>query len=112
MGSSQSQSNSENVRRYEVESWSAGDKLVQDYFKEVSFDSVAVWARALTDKAGIETGDQGLAAKNGTSLQDVCLRISSLWALLRSAEQLQEIPTTGRLWPRLKPWITRYHSSH
>ena len=57
MGSSQSQSNTENVRRYDVESWSAGDKLVQDYFKEVRFDSVAVWARALTNKAGIETGD-------------------------------------------------------
>ena len=61
MGSSQSQSptsNNENVRCYDVESWSAGDKLVEDYFKELKFDSVAVWARALTNKAGIETGDQ------------------------------------------------------
>ena len=58
MGSSQSQnaSNSENARHCDVESWSAGDKLIQDYFKEVRFDSVAVWARALTNKAGIETG--------------------------------------------------------
>ena len=112
MGSSQSQnpqSQSGNVRSYDIESWSAGDKLAQDYLKDVKFDSVAVWARPLTNKAGIETGDQGLAAKNGTSLQDVCLRISSLWALLKSAEQLQEIPTTGRLWPRLLLRTTRYH---
>ena len=59
MGSSQSQSQSSsgNVSCYDVESWNAGDKLVQDYLKEVRFDSVAVWARALTNKAGIETGD-------------------------------------------------------
>ena len=109
MGSSQSQnaSNSENVRHCDVESWSAGDKLIQDYFKEVRFDSVAVWARALTNKAGIETGYQGLVAKSKTSFKDVCLRIFSLWVSLRSADQLQEIPTTGHLWRRLRAWITR-----
>ena len=67
MGNSQSQSsasNSESVRLYDVESWSAGDKLVQDYLKEVRFDSVAVWARSLTNKAGIETGIQGHVAKS------------------------------------------------
>ena len=90
-------------------SWSAGDKLVQDYFNEVRFDSVAVWARALTNKAGIETGNRGLVAKSQTSFKDVCLRIFSLWVSVRSAEQLQEIPTTGHLWRRLQAWITRYH---
>ena len=80
MGSSQSQnaSNSLNVRHCDVESWNAGDKLIQDYFKEMRFDSVAVWARALTNKAGIETGYQGLVAKSKTSFKDVCLRIFSL----------------------------------
>ena len=65
MGSSQSQSpqsQSGNVRGYDIENWSAGDKLVQDYFKDVKFDAVAVWARPLTNKAGIETGNQRLKA--------------------------------------------------
>ena len=70
MGNSQSQSpqsQSGNVRSYDIESWSAGDKLAQDYLKDVKFDSVAVWARPLTNKAGIETGNQGLMF-----VQDVC----------------------------------------
>ena len=46
-----------------MESWSAGEKLIAEYLKEVSFDSVAVWARSLTNKAGIETGNQGHVAK-------------------------------------------------
>ena len=29
----------------------------------MKFDSVAVWARALTNKAGIETGNEGHVAK-------------------------------------------------
>ena len=65
MGNSQSQSpesQSGNVRSYDIESWSAGDKLVQDHFKDVKFDSVAVWARPLYNKPGIETGNQGLKA--------------------------------------------------
>ena len=40
MGSSQSQSpqsKSVNVKGYDLESWSAGDQMVQDYLKEVSF---------------------------------------------------------------------------
>ena len=51
-----SSSSSSGRKKYNVQSWPAGSKEVQDQFTNYSFDSVAIWATPIAGKAWVNTG--------------------------------------------------------
>ena len=44
------------VKKWDIDSENAGNIYVQDYFRNCSFDSVAIWGTPLPNKGGLTFG--------------------------------------------------------